>query len=275
MCFTETWLNESVPDCLFNLPNYTFYRMDRTGRQGGGVCMYVKSPNDVERLFPSNHPEFFESVWCVDRTKRFLIVTFYIPPDVALAKFKDVEEFIIDVLDDYLRVYPNFDLILNGDFNKMPIENLCLTFHVQNIVHEPTRCDSLLDLILVSNDIVNEFEVVVGPPIGKSDHRTLKCSSKYMQSRLYRKRTPNYCKVTNFDLGKDSVANFLASLATIDFRVLYRMESLEEKTHFFSSCSRGCNTLTKNENCVFQYKRQALDDCKTQGSYHEKVECIP
>ena len=147
--------------------------MDRTGKQGCGVCMYVKSANDVERLFPSNYPEFFESVWCVDRTKRFLIVTFCIPPDVALSKFKDVEEFIIDVLDDYLRVYPNFDLILNGDFNKMTIENLCLTFHVQNIVHEPTRCDSLLDLILVSNDIVNEFEVVVGPPIGKSDHRTL------------------------------------------------------------------------------------------------------
>ena len=251
ICFTETWLNENVPDCLFKLPSYTSYRMDRTGRQGGGVCIYVKGTYDVERFFPSNHPHMFESVWCVDHTNCFLIVTVYIPPDVVLRKSNNVEEFFIDVLDDLLHVYPNYRLILNGDFNKMPIENLCHMYQVQNIVNKPTRADSVLDLILVSNDISDHFEVSVGPPIGQSDHRTLKCFSKNVELDQHPKRARSFHKVTFIDFSRDSISNFLSGVSVIDFRLMYRMEGLEEKTNFFHDALEATKNTLKKKTVYF------------------------
>ena len=45
MCFTETWLNENIPDSAVELPNFSTVRSDRTiesGKsRGGGLCLYV------------------------------------------------------------------------------------------------------------------------------------------------------------------------------------------------------------------------------------------
>ena len=40
--FSETWFHDDVPS-LYNMSNYSFISKSRTGRKGGGVCMYVKS----------------------------------------------------------------------------------------------------------------------------------------------------------------------------------------------------------------------------------------
>ncbi len=44
--FTETWLNNSVPDCAIQLDQLTCYRADRAlveggKRRGGGLCVYI------------------------------------------------------------------------------------------------------------------------------------------------------------------------------------------------------------------------------------------
>ncbi len=44
--FTETWLNNSVPDCAIQLEQLTCYRADRAlveggKRRGGGLCVYI------------------------------------------------------------------------------------------------------------------------------------------------------------------------------------------------------------------------------------------
>ena len=39
--YTETWFKEN-PLSLYNIPNYTFIQKPRTGRTGGGVCLYIK-----------------------------------------------------------------------------------------------------------------------------------------------------------------------------------------------------------------------------------------
>ena len=89
-----------------------------------------------------------------------------------------MEQFIVDSLDKFLELFPRFELSLTGDFNKMPVDNVCQSFNVKNIVTEPTRGDSLLDLVLVSKQIAVQFECFIGPPIGKFDHRTIQCISK-------------------------------------------------------------------------------------------------
>ena len=249
LCFTETWLKDDVPDDLFQLVNYYSFRMNRTAKQGGGVCMFVRRTNDIERFFPSNHPDFFESVWCADRTNRLLIVTLYIPPIVALSKHQEVEQFIVDSFDEFLELFPRFELIITGDFNKMPVDNVCQSFNVKNIVHEPTRGDSLLDLVLVSKEIAVQFECLIGPPIGKSDHRTIQCISKSFRQRVS-DVTSRYDKVTIFDYSDESVSNFLGCLKLTNFHTLYRMDSLEEKTRYFhhalETAKRSLLTKTVN-----------------------------
>ncbi len=46
LCFTETWLNDAIPDSMLHLPNFQLIRADRdaesTGKlRGGGTCLYI------------------------------------------------------------------------------------------------------------------------------------------------------------------------------------------------------------------------------------------
>ncbi len=46
LCFTETWLSETIPDNALHLPGYQLFRADRitelTGKtRGGGLCFYI------------------------------------------------------------------------------------------------------------------------------------------------------------------------------------------------------------------------------------------
>ncbi|KAL0149701.1 hypothetical protein M9458_054984, partial [Cirrhinus mrigala] len=46
LCFTETWLNDAIPDSALHLPGYQLFRADRdaesTGKsRGGGMCFYI------------------------------------------------------------------------------------------------------------------------------------------------------------------------------------------------------------------------------------------
>ena len=46
LCFTETWLGQSIPDSILHLPSFQLHRADRvtelTGKiRGGGICFYT------------------------------------------------------------------------------------------------------------------------------------------------------------------------------------------------------------------------------------------
>ena len=40
---SETWLHNSVSDLKVQSPGYSLFRLDRSGRKGGGVCAFVNS----------------------------------------------------------------------------------------------------------------------------------------------------------------------------------------------------------------------------------------
>ena len=39
---TETWLQESVPDSVINIPGFSLLRRDRQSKIHEGVCAYIK-----------------------------------------------------------------------------------------------------------------------------------------------------------------------------------------------------------------------------------------
>jgi hypothetical protein len=54
---TESWLKNSIPDCLFGLQDkFRLLRKDRISQLGGGVCAFVSIELDVLQInLPSNY----------------------------------------------------------------------------------------------------------------------------------------------------------------------------------------------------------------------------
>ena len=73
--------------------------------------------------------------------------------------------------------YPNCDLILAEDFNKLPIRHLSSQFQLKQMVNFNTRGTSKLDLILT-----NLCQPLSSPPLGLSDHLTIVALAK---QRIY------------------------------------------------------------------------------------------
>ncbi len=70
LIFSETWLNEDIPDTAISLQTHFVYRSDRTfvsgKNKGGGVCIYVNNS------------------WCLDVSIMFK----YCSPDIELPMLK-------------------------------------------------------------------------------------------------------------------------------------------------------------------------------------------
>ena len=50
LSFSETWFNTSVSNASVHLEGYNIFRLDRTRKIGGGVCIYVRSSLKVKVL---------------------------------------------------------------------------------------------------------------------------------------------------------------------------------------------------------------------------------
>ncbi len=107
LCFTETCLNDAIPDSVLHLPNFQLIRSDRdtesTGKsRGGGTCFYINERwctdvtvlkkmccSDLETLFINCKPFYSPREIC-----SFILVSVYIPPQAdvssALQKLADL-----------------------------------------------------------------------------------------------------------------------------------------------------------------------------------------
>ena len=118
ICCTETWLNDSHTVSMLAIPNMTLYRLNRSSKRGGGVCIYVAnrwaqyvkldhvntiSTSDFEVItILLNKPHFRKlSISCV-----------YRPP---VGKSTNCLEFLKSLLNTNITL--NFELWLLGDFN--------------------------------------------------------------------------------------------------------------------------------------------------------------
>ena len=115
LAINETKLDSSIANNEISIPGYDVVRRNRQhhGRNGGGVCLYVKSNlnfkirddlanKDLELIFVQiSNP----------RSRPFLVGTWYRPPSSALHLFPLFQE-IIDKIDT-----ENSELYLLGDLN--------------------------------------------------------------------------------------------------------------------------------------------------------------
>ena len=152
---TETWLKETVSDGVVDIPDFAVLRQDRKRDSHGGVCAYIKEGYcRYKHLKELNYCDEHESLWLHLRPTRLprgfsciIAAVIYHPPKSDDRSFR---EHLFQSLTLVESKYPNFGILVTGDFNRLDIGCLLRHFRLKQIVKENTRKDAILDLILTN-----------------------------------------------------------------------------------------------------------------------------
>ncbi len=125
--FTETWLNDNIPDSAIQLNRLTCYRADRdtalSGKsRGGGLCVYINKEWCNNAAVVSKHCSSLEEFMFVKCRPFYLpreftaivIVAVYIPP---CANAKDALRELYSAISEQQTNNPDGFFIIAGDFN--------------------------------------------------------------------------------------------------------------------------------------------------------------
>lgn len=203
---TETWLTSNVQDSELQFAEFTLFRIDRHDKdklRGGGVALYVRNELKPVRVLEIENEKFQESLWCKINIngQSTTVGVCYRSPDSSASN----DESLFMLLD---RV-SHGRVIVMGDFNysildwsssdKIDVshpfvECLGRNFLYQH-VEEPSRGNNYLDLVISSDNIVEEL--TVGEPFESSDHQIIRFEvvvAKTVQENKKQKKR-NYFKV--------------------------------------------------------------------------------
>ena len=225
---TETWLNSSITNSLVHIPGYSLLRSDRIPpRRGGGSAVYIKNSLHFLSVTTVSDLDYIDAVWIVLTELKIILLCVYVPPDRSRSSAVEINAYIVDNFDHLLTMYPNYDVIICGDFNRLP----CLfsnDLSTVNIVFSPTRSDAVLDLIIVSEEIASHFDVSVQSAIGNSDHCCVLAipNCAVTPTRSIKKRI--------YDLRKSNIARFASEFRKINWHAFY---------HSSDSCETKCNVF--------------------------------
>ena len=117
IAITESWLTDNIDSSLLYLTNHIFYRCDRTSGRGGGVCVWCNTSLQPE-LIPIERHHSVELLALFLRKIDCLFIVIYIPPGLGAEDNRSINALTIDITDSHLRLHPNSEIILCGDFNQ-------------------------------------------------------------------------------------------------------------------------------------------------------------
>ena len=187
--FTESWLNNCVPNSLLDPKDqYFVLRSDRQHGNGGGVCAFVNKKFhclSVDLPFHAADIDLvcFDTVFSSALKYRFIL--FYRPPGTDMASYHtanllrnaleqlataDIPTFIVTDLN-----CPNIDWQLQSRTTGV-IDTIFSDFLTNNgyvqCVRDATRGSNVLDLVLCNEPILLS-SIDVLPPFGGSDHNSI------------------------------------------------------------------------------------------------------
>ncbi len=170
--FTETWLNDNIPDSAIQLNKLTCYRADRdktlSGKsRGGGLCLYINkewcnnaavlsrhcSPL-VEFMFVKCRPFYLPREFTA-----IVIAAVYIPP---CANAKDALRELYSAISEQQTNNPDGFFIIAGDFNHANLKTVLPKFYQH--VNFATRGNNILDFVYTT--VKNAYKAVPRPTSG-------------------------------------------------------------------------------------------------------------
>lgn len=233
LTFCETWLTSAISDQDVALPSYhSPLRHDRKPpKRGGGVCIYIRNDvayRDLTDILIRDCPSPIESLWILLPYFKTVLCSLYVPPNLSSDAYKEIHEYIITNVDNILYHFVDYRLIVLGDLNQLPTTILEQHLDMVQVVSSPTRGTSVLDKILISTSLRNQYSSpIVGPNFGKADHQTVQLLPNIEDSY-----SPSLKKV--YDFRRCNVEAFVSALKVYPWHLFYRNEnSLEMKCQMF------------------------------------------
>ena len=195
---SESKLNDSHSDSLFQIPNYHMYRKDNKHDNGGGLICFIRSdiPSYEEKI--DSHPcENLTIVAHIESVKWIFIGVYRKPsiPENSITTYIDL------VIDKCQNITENIVAIGDMNCNMLKsginaVQTLCSDHNLHNIVSQPTcykaNPPTLLDVILVSNkeqvkksqvipcplsDFHHFIVAILTPRLTRTDHKRVKYRS--------------------------------------------------------------------------------------------------
>jgi hypothetical protein len=225
---TESWLHEGISDGLLSLEGFNFFRCDRIGRIGGGVCMWVRKDFACVQMLHYLHPSPIEIVIIKLPHLKMLLIGVYIPPNLCVSTMEGISDFLTLLLDTELLSCPDLKVMICGDFNTFDSSIFEQQFCLTNCVESPTRREAFLDQIWISDNVRELYDdnATVGPPLDSSDHRTV-----FLFSRHVSKKPTKIVKL--WDFRRSNVDKFLYLLSITDFSHLMDSDCVDELCRIF------------------------------------------
>ena len=164
-CLCETFLTEDISDSEIQIPEFSIVRCDRHLREGGGVCIYVRTTN------PFNVCVKFSNSICdllIINIHHPSLIMMYRPPSCPAIEFNDIIQKVKCYIMSLPSPLPN--IIMLGDINlpnidwscpdincpiASPLTDLASLMFLNQQVNEPTRKHNILDIIFCSDELIN------------------------------------------------------------------------------------------------------------------------
>ncbi len=174
--FTETWLNNNIPDSAIQLHGLNCYRADRdsslSGKtRGGGLCVYINKEwcnnaaviskhcsSLVEFMFVKCRPFYLPREFTA-----IVIAAVYIP---LCANAKDALRELYSAISEQQTNNPDGFFIIAGDFNHANLKTVLPKFYQH--VNFATRGSNTLDCVYTTGK--NAYKAEPRPHLGYSDH---------------------------------------------------------------------------------------------------------
>ena len=162
---TETWyqsdrsLSEKLAEysSRFSLQALVRNRQDlaANGRSYGGVAFVYRERTakfeNFELVNPDNH-EVLATIGSVSGIKgKNFCLTVYAPPNLTQLKARQLLEYLSDLVGEAKRKFANCSIVIGGDFNQWPIEEISQDHpDLTEVKHGPTRGDREIDRTFVN-----------------------------------------------------------------------------------------------------------------------------
>ena len=166
---------KDIEDSLLHINRFNLVRKDRTTRRDGGVCVFPRGEILCTRRFDFENNDF-ECLWLFLRPKRLprpltgiAVSIVYHAPNLTAQEHKDLNEYLINITDLIRNKHPDHGVVLLGDFNDFDIRNLTSNQNLKQVVKQPTRGSTVLDLIVTNLDKIHSSPTIIAP-LGSSDH---------------------------------------------------------------------------------------------------------
>lgn len=231
---TETWLKESIGDNQIQLPGYKVTRRDRSTGSHGGVCLYSRDTIIIKVLHQFDNTDL-EVLWVHTRPRRLprgvpciVTGTVYHPPG---ANNNTMIEHLTNSLIEIEGQFPGCGIIIAGDFNKLNVKVLARQFKFKQLVHQPTRGNNILDLVLTNlHRYFDLMSIELRPPFGLSDHNSVSVKPILRKSRNH---SCNFAYIRDTRPSrKQELGRYLRD---IDWSIIQTTPSCEEKSNLFGS----------------------------------------